>query len=65
MPTSQCVGKMSHQTQDAAEIAALSLKRNGKNKKRRTRIVAYKCPVCTAFHVGHKRPDRSPSRKDN
>jgi hypothetical protein len=53
---------MAHQTQDAAEIAALSLKRNGKNKKRRTRIVAYKCPQGEHWHVGHARPDRDKRR---
>jgi hypothetical protein len=62
--TSQCVGKMQHQTLDAAEIAARSLKKNGKNKKRRMRIVAYKCPLGEHWHVGHSRPTRDKRRTD-
>lgn len=49
----QCVGKIAHETKQAALSHVFSLVRGG---ARKGRVSAYKCKVCGKWHVGNAAP---------
>ena len=54
-PTSQCRNKRTYMNKSEAKRAIKRTMSGANTQGQRTPMIAYKCPHCGSFHIGHDR----------